>query len=103
MILDWETFLTFVPLLVQGAVTTIELTVLVTIFGFLIALPVALARNSASRAASCAGSRPWAGATSAIKGATMGTVGDSTASKPCRAASTLAIQRPLACIRSMYS
>ena len=51
MILDWETFLTFVPLLVQGAVTTIELTVLVTIFGFLIALPVALARSSTSRAA----------------------------------------------------
>jgi His/Glu/Gln/Arg/opine family amino acid ABC transporter permease subunit len=51
MILDWETFLSFVPLLVQGAVTTIELTVLVTIFGFLIALPVALARNSTSRAA----------------------------------------------------
>jgi ABC-type amino acid transport system permease subunit len=48
MILDWETFLSFVPLLVQGAVTTIELTVLVTIFGFLIALPVALARNSTS-------------------------------------------------------
>lgn len=51
MMLDWETFLTYVPLLVQGAVTTIELTVLVAVFGFLIALPVALARNSTSAAA----------------------------------------------------
>lgn len=51
MMLDWETFLIYVPLLVQGAVTTIELTVLVAVFGFLIALPVALARNSASAAA----------------------------------------------------
>ncbi|QIG49793.1 ABC transporter permease subunit [Nordella sp. HKS 07] len=51
MMLDWETFVTYVPLLIQGAVTTIELTMLVALFGFLIALPVALARNSASRAA----------------------------------------------------
>lgn len=51
MMLDWETFLTYVPLLVQGAVTTIELTVLVAIFGFFIALPVAIARNSVSRTA----------------------------------------------------
>lgn len=51
MMLDWETFLAFVPLLIEGAATTIELTLLVALFGFLIALPVALARNSVSRAA----------------------------------------------------
>lgn len=51
MILDWETFVTYVPLLIEGALTTIEITLLVAIFGFLIALPVAIARNSTSAAA----------------------------------------------------
>ncbi len=51
MMLDWETLVTYLPVLMKGAVTTIELTVLIIIFGFVIALPVALARNSASKVA----------------------------------------------------
>lgn len=51
MMLDWETLVTYLPVLMKGAVTTVELTVLIIIFGFAIAVPVALARNSGSRAA----------------------------------------------------
>jgi His/Glu/Gln/Arg/opine family amino acid ABC transporter permease subunit len=48
MMMDWSTLVEYLPLLAKGAVITIELTVLIVIFGFVIALPVALARNSAS-------------------------------------------------------
>lgn len=48
MMMDWSTLVEYLPLLLKGAVTTIELTVLIVVFGFIIALPVALARNSAS-------------------------------------------------------
>jgi His/Glu/Gln/Arg/opine family amino acid ABC transporter permease subunit len=51
MMLDWETLVTYLPILMKGAMTTVELTVLIIIFGFVIAVPVALARNSRSRAA----------------------------------------------------
>jgi His/Glu/Gln/Arg/opine family amino acid ABC transporter permease subunit len=48
MMLDWPTLVQYLPILIKGAVTTIELTLLVVLFGFMIALPVAIARNSAS-------------------------------------------------------
>lgn len=48
MMLDWPTLVEYFPVLIRGAVTTIEITVLVVIFGFIIALPVAVARNAAS-------------------------------------------------------
>lgn len=51
MMLDWATLVQFLPVLARGALTTIEITVLVVFFGFWIALPVALARNSTSKAA----------------------------------------------------
>ena len=47
MMMDWSTLVQYLPILLQGAVTTIEITVLVIILGFMIALPVAVARNSA--------------------------------------------------------
>jgi His/Glu/Gln/Arg/opine family amino acid ABC transporter permease subunit len=48
MMLDWPTLVQYLPVLMKGAVTTIEITLLVVLFGFIIALPVAIARNSAS-------------------------------------------------------
>jgi His/Glu/Gln/Arg/opine family amino acid ABC transporter permease subunit len=48
MMLDWPTLVQYLPILMKGAVTTIEITALVALFGFAIALPVAIARNSAS-------------------------------------------------------
>jgi arginine/ornithine transport system permease protein len=51
MMMDWETLATYWPVLMKGAATTIELTLLIIVFGFIIALPVALARNAASAAA----------------------------------------------------
>lgn len=51
MITDWEIFSDYIPLLIDGALVTITLFVLTLIIGFIIALPVALARNSDSRAA----------------------------------------------------
>lgn len=48
MMMDWATLVQFLPVLMQGAVTTIEITLLVVLLGFVIALPVAIARNSAS-------------------------------------------------------
>ena len=46
--LDWPTFVSYLPLLIRGAMTTVELTFLVVVFGFAIALPVALGRNAIS-------------------------------------------------------
>jgi His/Glu/Gln/Arg/opine family amino acid ABC transporter permease subunit len=51
MLMDFETLISFLPDLAAGALRTIELTVYTLILGFLIALPVAQARNSTSRAA----------------------------------------------------
>lgn len=48
MMLDWPTLVQYLPVLMKGAVTTIEITLLVVLFGFIIALPVAIARNSTS-------------------------------------------------------
>jgi His/Glu/Gln/Arg/opine family amino acid ABC transporter permease subunit len=48
MMLDWPTLVQYLPVLMKGALTTIEITVLVVLLGFVIALPVAIARNSAS-------------------------------------------------------
>lgn len=48
MMMDWATLVQYLPVLMQGAVTTIEITLLVVLLGFVIALPVAIARNSAS-------------------------------------------------------
>jgi His/Glu/Gln/Arg/opine family amino acid ABC transporter permease subunit len=45
--MGWETFRAFLPLLADGALTTIWLTFGTLILGFLIALPVALCRNAA--------------------------------------------------------
>lgn len=49
--MDWDTLVRFLPVLANGALTTIEITFLVIIFSFWIALPVALARNAVSMAA----------------------------------------------------
>lgn len=43
----WETFVTYLPLLIEGAWATLWLTVATVIIGFFIAFPVALARNAA--------------------------------------------------------
>ncbi|MGE0148343.1 MAG: ABC transporter permease [Parvibaculaceae bacterium] len=51
MMMDWPTLVQYLPVLMRGAVTTIEITVLVAALGFAIALPVAVARNSVSRPA----------------------------------------------------
>ena len=51
MITDWETFSGYIPLLIEGAITTLTLFVLTLLLGFLFALPVALARNSQNPAA----------------------------------------------------
>lgn len=51
MITDWETFSSYIPLLIDGAFMTLILFVLTLIIGFIIALPVALARNSCRPAA----------------------------------------------------
>jgi len=48
MMMDWPTLVQYLPLLMQGAITTIEITFLVAALGFIIALPVAIARNSGS-------------------------------------------------------
>lgn len=48
MMIDWPTLVQYLPVLMKGAVTTVEITLLVALFGFAIALPVAVARNSAS-------------------------------------------------------
>ncbi|MGE3875441.1 MAG: ABC transporter permease subunit, partial [Parvibaculaceae bacterium] len=48
MMIDWPTLVQYLPVLMKGAVTTVEITLLVALFGFVIALPVAVARNSAS-------------------------------------------------------
>jgi His/Glu/Gln/Arg/opine family amino acid ABC transporter permease subunit len=48
MMMDWATLVDYLPVLLLGALKTIELTCLIIVFGFIIALPVALARNSAS-------------------------------------------------------
>jgi His/Glu/Gln/Arg/opine family amino acid ABC transporter permease subunit len=48
MMMDWATLVQYLPVLMRGAVTTIEITLLVVLLGFVIALPVAIARNSAS-------------------------------------------------------
>lgn len=48
MMMDWLTLVQYLPVLMLGAVTTIEITLLVVLLGFVIALPVAIARNSAS-------------------------------------------------------
>jgi His/Glu/Gln/Arg/opine family amino acid ABC transporter permease subunit len=48
MMMDWSTLVQYLPVLMRGAVTTIEITVLVALLGFVTALPVAIARNSAS-------------------------------------------------------
>ena len=48
MMMDWPTLVQYLPLLLRGAVTTIEITVLVAVLGFIIALPVAIAKNSGS-------------------------------------------------------
>jgi His/Glu/Gln/Arg/opine family amino acid ABC transporter permease subunit len=45
--MGWETFLKYIPLLLQGTRTTLLLFALTLIIGFMLALPVALARNSA--------------------------------------------------------
>ena len=46
MMMDWPTLVANLPVLLQGALVTIELTVLIVVLGFAIAVPVALARNS---------------------------------------------------------
>ena len=46
MITDWETFSGYIPLLINGAYMTLVLFILTLVIGFIIALPVALARNS---------------------------------------------------------
>jgi His/Glu/Gln/Arg/opine family amino acid ABC transporter permease subunit len=46
--MDWATFQGHLPLLAAGAVTTLWLTLTTMLTGFLIALPVALARNAES-------------------------------------------------------
>lgn len=51
MITDWETFSGYIPLLIDGAVMTLILFVLTLVIGFVIGLPVALARNSKRPAA----------------------------------------------------
>ena len=43
----WETFVTYWPLLAEGAWTTLWLTLATVIIGFILAFPVALARNAA--------------------------------------------------------
>jgi His/Glu/Gln/Arg/opine family amino acid ABC transporter permease subunit len=48
MMMDWPTLVQYLPVLMRGAVTTIEITLLVVLLGFVIALPVAIARNSVS-------------------------------------------------------
>lgn len=48
MMMDWPTLVQYLPVLMRGAITTIEITVLVAALGFIIALPVAIARNSGS-------------------------------------------------------
>lgn len=46
MMMDWPEVVTYLPVLLWGTLKTIELALLVVIFGFLIAVPIALARNS---------------------------------------------------------
>jgi His/Glu/Gln/Arg/opine family amino acid ABC transporter permease subunit len=46
MLMDASTLLAYLPVLLAGAVTTVELTLFTLIGGFVIALPVALARNA---------------------------------------------------------
>lgn len=55
MLTDWQTFSGYIPLLVEGTKTTLVLLVLTLVIGFSIALPVALARNSAQRGPSLFG------------------------------------------------
>jgi polar amino acid transport system permease protein len=46
MIMDWDALLSAVPELLAGALETLRLVAFILVFGFLIALPVALARNA---------------------------------------------------------
>jgi len=46
MIMDWDALLAALPELLSGALETLRLVAFVLVFGFLIALPVALARNA---------------------------------------------------------
>lgn len=48
---DWEGFTTYLPGLLEGAVTTIWLTLLTLLGGFVFAIPVAWCRNAKSRLA----------------------------------------------------
>lgn len=47
MIMDLETLIGYLPTLLRGTMVTLQLVVFVVVLGFLIALPVALARNAA--------------------------------------------------------
>lgn len=49
--MDWATAQEWLPSLLDGTWRTLELTLLTLVFGLVIAIPVALARNSASRLA----------------------------------------------------
>ncbi len=51
MIADWATLEPYVPLMIEGTLTTLQLIALTLVIGFAIALPVAIARNSAARPA----------------------------------------------------
>ena len=46
MLMDASTLIAYLPVLLAGAVTTLELTLFTLVGGFVIALPVALARNA---------------------------------------------------------
>jgi His/Glu/Gln/Arg/opine family amino acid ABC transporter permease subunit len=46
MIMDLATALSYLPSLVDGAVSTLQLTLLTLVFGFLVAAPIALLRNA---------------------------------------------------------
>ena len=48
MIMSWDNFVLSLPSLLAGTVHTLSLVALALIFGFMVALPVALARNSRS-------------------------------------------------------
>lgn len=50
MIADWSTLSAYIPLMIQGTLTTLQLIALTLVIGFAIALPVAIARNARSRA-----------------------------------------------------
>lgn len=50
--MGWDALARYLPLLLEGARTTLLLFILTLFFGFVIAMPVALARNAAGRALS---------------------------------------------------